>query len=191
MRIRMKPTSSAMVGLLVGALVALSPSPVLAVVQITFYSHEGNSLYFPHAFVTLRGIEGRTGRPVDLSYGFTTPHAGLHVLSGPVTGVLELVQPDYIADSTAHFSMPLSGAQVASVIAVAERWRRLPQPSYELWSQNCVVFVAQIAARLGLAADLPSELVTKPSGFMDHLTRHNRQGLSARRARLHRTAEGT
>ena len=188
MRFSMKPTLSALVGVLVGALVAFSPSPVLAVVQITFYSHEGNGLYFPHAFVTLHGVDDRTGRPVNLSYGFTTPHAGLHVLSGPVTGVLERVQPDYIADSTPHFSMPLSGAQVASVIAVTERWRRLPQPSYELWRQNCVVFVAQIAARLGLAADLPPELVTKPSGFLDYLTRNNLQRLGARGARLHRAA---
>lgn len=189
MRHWMKPALSAIVGVLVGAIVALSPSPALAVVRITFYSHDGNGLYFPHAFVTLRGVDDRTGRPVDLSYGFTTPHAGPHVLSGPVTGVLELVQPDYIAHSTPHFSMPLSSAQVAGVIAVAERWRRLPQPSYELWSQNCVVFVAQIAARLGLAADLPSELVIKPSGFLDYLTRNNLQRLGARGAQLHRAAD--
>jgi hypothetical protein len=72
---------------------------------------------------------------------------------------------------------------------VAERWRRLPQPSYELWSQNCVVFVAQIAARLGLAADLPSELVIKPSGFLDYLTRNNLQRLGARGAQLHRATD--
>jgi hypothetical protein len=189
MRFWIRRALSAMVGVLVGALVALSPSPVLAVVRITFYSHDGNGLYFPHAFVTLHGVDDRTGRPVNLSYGFTTPHAGPHVLSGPVTGVLELVQSDYVADSTPHFSMPLSGAQVASVTAVAERWRRLPQPSYELWSRNCVVFVAQIAAQLGLAADLPPELVTKPSGFLDYLTRINLQRLGARGARLHRAAD--
>jgi hypothetical protein len=59
---------------------------------------------------------------------------------------------------------------MASVIAVAERWRRLPQPSYELWSQNCVVFVAQIAARLGLAAELPSDSrdqAERLSGLLD------------------------
>lgn len=189
MRNWMKRNLIATLGVLIGALFALSPSPVLAVVQITFYSHEGNGQYFPHAFVTLRGVDDRTRRRVDLSYGFTTPHAGLHVLSGPVTGMLELVQPDYIAGSTPHFSMPLSGAQVAGVIAVAERWRHLPQPSYELWSQNCVVFVAQVAARLGLAADLPSELVTKPSGFLDYLTRNNLQRLSALGAQVHRAAD--
>src|SRR5215208_3348809 len=99
MQLWMKPTLSATFSVLIGALVALSPSPVLAVVRITFYSHDGNGLYFPHAFVTLHGVDDRTGRPVNLSYGFTTPHAGPHVLSGPVTGVLELVQSDYIADS--------------------------------------------------------------------------------------------
>ena len=68
MQLWMKPTLSATFSVLIGALVALSPSPVLAVVQITFYSHNGNGLYFPHAFVTLHGVDDRTGRPVDLSW---------------------------------------------------------------------------------------------------------------------------
>jgi hypothetical protein len=184
---RVRSAASAILGALLAALVVFAPSAARAVVEITFYSHEGDGIYFPHAFVTLRGVDDRTGRRVHLNYGFTTPQAGPHVLSGPVTGVLEQVQPEYIAGSTAHFTVALSSREVGSVIAVAEKWRRLPQPSYELWTQNCVVFVAEIAARLGMQAGLPQELITAPGGYLDHLTQTNQPWLAARRARLHPT----
>ena len=60
-------TLSIALALLLAALVIFAPSAARAVVEVTFYSHEGHGIFFPHAFVTLRGVDERTGRRIDLN----------------------------------------------------------------------------------------------------------------------------
>ena len=56
-----------------------------------------------------------------------------------------------MARSTRQFALTLSDERYRAVMAVVERWRNRPQPSYNLNHRNCVHFVAELA-RDGRAA---------------------------------------
>ena len=62
------------------------------------------------------------------------------------------------------------------------RWRALPQPSYDLDKRNCVHFVAELAASLGMRVELPKKLVKKPKSFLNLVAETNRAWLTERKA---------
>ena len=88
--------------------------------------------------------------------------------------------------SDRHFTITLSDAEYDRVMATVESWRALEQPSYNLNRQNCVHFVAQVAAALGMKADTPRALMKKPRSYLEMLTRTNQPWLAARDAHLPR-----
>jgi hypothetical protein len=92
----------------------------------------------------------------------------------------------YIADSDRHFTFALTGPELDAVRATVEKWRSLKQPSYSLNRQNCVFFVADIAASIGMVAQTPKALMKKPRSYTESLTRANREWLLARGATIHR-----
>jgi hypothetical protein len=167
--------------LLLGLLLLSLPSLASAAVEISFYSKEWRST-FPHAFIVLRGTDDRTGERIDASYGFTATHISPAILLGSVEGEVRPSKPDYIATSDEHFRFLLSDAELDSVLTAVARWQALPQPSYNLNRQNCVFFVADIAAALEMKAETPKALMKKPRSFLELLTGANRDWLSARRA---------
>ena len=136
-----------LVALLLSLAVAL---PAQAAVTITFWSHElGNS--FPHAFFTLRGVPDAGGAPVDVNYGFTAKSVTPAILMGPVAGKLDIAKPGYIAGSTAQFSLALTDAQYADILALVALWGGPGEESrYRLNTHNCVHFVQEAARRAGL-----------------------------------------
>ncbi len=175
--------------LLALALLVFSAAHALAAVTITFYSHEFGS-NFPHAFITLEGQDDRTGVKISANYGFTATHISPAILLGSVKGEIFSRSPDkdaaYLASSDRHFSFTLSDTELDAVMATVEKWRTLPQPSYNLNRQNCVFFIADVAASLGMAADTPKALMKKPRSYSEHLTRANEDWLLARGAVIHR-----
>ena len=154
-----------------GALLCFA-TPAAAAVQIAFHSKDfGTS--FPHAFVVLTGTVDSTGETVDANYGFTVRNLiGPSVLFGRVRGVVESVGPDYIEHSNRHFSMVLTDDQFRQLLALVERWHNLPQPSYSLDRRNCVTFVAEVAALLGLEADTRG-VMRRPRAFLDRVRERN------------------
>jgi hypothetical protein len=138
----------------------------------------------------LEGQDDRTGTRIDANYGFTATHISPAILLGSVRGEVFSREPEkeraYIASSDRHFSFTLSEAEYDALIARIQKWRDLKQPSYNLNRQNCVHFVADIAASLGMTADTPKALMKKPRSYTEHLTRTNRQWLLARGATIHR-----
>lgn len=168
---------------------ALLPGQAAAAVDITFYSKEFGSS-FPHAFVALKGTLDRTGERVDTNYGFTATHVSPAVLMGSVTGEVMSVDAKYQAGSDAHFTLRLSDSDYDQVMATVERWRTLQQPSYNLNRQNCVFFVAHVAAALGMTADTPRALMKKPRSYLEMLGRANRAWLAARGVTLLRDQPG-
>lgn len=169
----------------VALLLLVVPFPASAAVEITFLSKEfGTS--FPHAYVALVGTLDRTGERIAANYGFTATRVSPAVLMGSVKGEVMSVDPDYISKSDRHFSITMSDAEYDRVMATVERWRSLKQPSYNLNRQNCVFFVAHVAAALGMKADTPSALMKKPRSYLEMLTRANQPWLAARGARLFR-----
>lgn len=178
--------------LLTLALLAIIPAQASAAVRISFYSHEFGS-NFPHAFITLEGEDDRTGEKISANYGFTATHVTPAILLGSVKGEIfsrsQEKDAAYLASSDRHFSFTLSHAELEVVMATVEKWRALPQPSYNLNRQNCVFFIADVAASLGMAADTPKALMKKPRSYTEHLVRTNRDWLLARGAVIHRSLE--
>jgi hypothetical protein len=164
-------------------LLLLLPGHALAAVTISFYSHEFGS-NFPHAFVVLTGQDDRTGEKIDANYGFTATQISPAILMGPVRGEVFSREPAkeaaYIAKSDRHFSFTLSDSEYDAVLQRIAAWQQLKQPSYSLNRQNCVHFVADIAATLGMTADKPPVLMKRPRSFTESLLKANRQWLLAR-----------
>jgi hypothetical protein len=171
--------------LLAALILASMAMPASAAVELTFYSKElGTS--FPHAFVTLHGSLDRSGQRVDVDYGFSAKAISPAILFGRVTGeVISDHGAAYIRGSDKHFSVALGDSDYDRVVATVERWRKLAQPSYDLNRQNCVHFVATIAASLGMKVDT-TRLIKKPRSFLEALTASNRSWLLARTAHLYR-----
>lgn len=143
-----------------------------AAVEISFYSKDMASS-FPHAYVRLTGTDDATGKPVDVNYGFTPVSLGPGILLGSVRGMMESASPEYIARSDRHFALKLTGEQYRQVVAVIDRWRAAPQPSYRLNGRNCIDFVADIAKTLGLTAPVIPKLMKKPRSYLDEIARLN------------------
>lgn len=161
-------------------LLMLLASPAFASVSVTFYSHElGNS--FPHAFFRVEGTLDRGGPRVDQNYGFTAKSVSPAILFGPVYGEIEHAKPGYVANSDAQFSLTISDAQYAALMAVVEKWRTRPGKSYDLGKANCVHFIGEAAAAIGLLVSFPKELMKKPRSYLQHVRSLNARLLAASR----------
>lgn len=164
------------------ALLVAWSAPAAAAVRITFYSKELGTT-FPHAFVTMDGTLDRSGERINVDYGFTAKSVTPAILFGAVKGeVISDHGASYIRASDKHFSLTLSDADYDRVLGVVARWRALAQPSYDLDKRNCVHFVADIAAGLGMKVDTPKKLMKKPRSYLNMLTDANRPWLTARGA---------
>ncbi|MDB5722404.1 MAG: hypothetical protein JWP15_3022 [Alphaproteobacteria bacterium] len=173
------------IGLLAALLLGFAPIPASAAVELTFYSKELGAS-FPHAFVTMHGSLDRSGQRIDVDYGFTAKAVSPAILFGKVTGeVISDHGAAYIRGSDKHFSLMLDDPDYDRVIGTVERWRKLPQPSYDLNHRNCVHFVASIAEALGMKVDT-SRFIKKPRSFLEALTEANRPWLASRKAHFYR-----
>ena len=148
-------------------------SGACAEVTLTFYSHHfgtyGSSVTFPHAYVRLSGTTGAEAKPVKANFGFTAQTISPSILWDSVEGYVISMPDDYIAMSQPHLSLPLSDEQYRSVLAVVDRWRKYPQPSYSLDTKNCVTFVKEIAIALQLPASNDAKFIRSPKEFLEDL----------------------
>ena len=144
-------------------------APAAAAVEIAFYSRELGGRIFPHAFVMLRGTVDATGEEVNTSMGFTAHSVTPAILLGSVRGMVQVEREERIAISTRQFALTLTDEQHCAVIAVAERWRNRPQPSYNLNRANCVHFVSELAVAAGLRVENAARLMKRPRSFLEHV----------------------
>ena len=175
--------SRMLAGALLAALALAMPAAASAAVEITFYAREFGS-QFPHGFVTLAGTPDRGGDRIDTNYGFTATHVTPAILFGSVRGTVEPVSAGYTRGSEAHFALNLTDEEYDRVTATVERYRALDQPSYSLNRRNCVHFIADVAAALGMRAEVPRNLTRRPRSFIELLIRENREWLVQRQARI-------
>ena len=144
-----------------------------AEVTLTFYSHHfgtyGLGITFPHAYVRLSGTTGANAKPVKANFGFTAQTISPSILWDSVEGYVISMPDDYIAMSQPHLSLPISDEQYRSVLAVVDRWRKYPQPSYTLDTRNCVTFVKEIALALKLPASNDAKFIRNPKEFLEDL----------------------
>jgi hypothetical protein len=180
-----------LVALLAAVLLGLSASPAAAAVQFIFYSHELGSS-FPHTFVIIRGVLDRGGPRIDEDYGFTAKSISPAILMGAVKGeVITDNTAGYTRNSNRHFTLTVSDSEYDRAMAVVEKWRTRAQPSYDLGKRNCIHFVAEIAASIGMRVDTPKRLMRKPRSYLDYLTETNRGWLEGRGTIFHRTLQST
>ncbi len=167
--------------LLAALLLTLLASPAAAQVKLTFWGHDRDQNY-PHAFITMEGRAG--GRTVNDAIGFTARRITPAVLFGAVPGMLERPSRDYMRRATTYptFSVTLDDAGYARLRAHIARWRALSQPSYDLNRRNCVHFVLEAAAAVGLRVNRQTPHTQAPRAFLDELRRLNPQVAPERRA---------
>ena len=148
------------------------PAALAAQIEIHFHSKDFGSS-FPHGFVRLTGTIDSTGEAIDTNFGFTAVRVSPAILMGPVKGKIQTVDAEYVSRSDRHFSLGLTENQYRSVLAIVEKWRAAPQPSYRLNSSNCVHFVAEVARALGFNAPPDAKLMKKPRSYLEKVTRDN------------------
>ena len=178
-----------LIAVLAAALLALAAAPGWAAVSITFYSKEFGAS-FPHAFVVVEGTLDRGGARIEEDYGFTAKTISPAILWGKVAGkVITDHSADYVKGSDRHFTLTLTDPEYDRVMATISRWRSAKQPSYDLDKHNCVHFVAELAAAIGMRPDT-GKLMKKPRSFLEAMTAQNRTWLAGRNATLHRSGAG-
>ena len=161
--------------------------PAAAAVAVTFYSKELGAS-FPHAFVTVQGTLDRGGARIDEDYGFTAKTVSPAILWGRVGGkVISDHSAGYVKGSEKHFTITVTDAEYDRMMASIARWRALKQPSYDLEKANCVHFVGDLAASIGLKVDT-RRFMKKPKSFLEAVTAANRPWLQSRGATFHRPA---
>jgi hypothetical protein len=178
-----------------GILLALA-SAASAEVTLTFYSHHfgtyGLGVTFPHAYVRLSGTTKADAKPVNANYGFTAQTISPSIMWEPVEGFVISMPDDYMAMSQPHLSLPISDEQYRSVLAIVDRWRKYPQPSYSLNSKNCVTFVREIAIALRLPASNDVKFIRSPREFLEDLQlRTSKTNRIVARGRPHQPIAGT
>jgi hypothetical protein len=155
-------------------LFAVLPTAAAAEVVATFWSHDRDQNY-EHAFIVLNGTVDATGQRVNTNIGFTASRISPMVLLGPVAGRMERVSAGYIARETSrpHFRIVLDDAAYARLTAFIARWRAVPQPSYNLNNRNCVHFVMEAAAILGLSVNRQTAHNRAPRQALEEIVRLN------------------
>jgi hypothetical protein len=142
-----------------------------AEVIVGFYSYDldlGLVTHFPHAFVTLTGTKA-DGVAIDENIGFTAKSVSPAILMGSVKGMMEVKGPKYIGESDRQFEVRITDAQYLGIKAIAEKWRAMEGKSYHIDKRNCIHFVGEIAAYLGLQVDLNKKLIRKPRAFLQRV----------------------
>jgi len=157
----------------------LFAQPAGATVTITFYSHNfhmfhGVTTEFPHGFALLSGTTG-DGQPVKANLGFSATSFYIAALFHPINGALDEMPlpPGYVEEADFHFAFPLSDAQYRAVMAMAEKWRSAPQPSYDYYTRNCVTFIRDIALSAGLSVSYAKKFIHDPKEFLNDVALRN------------------
>ena len=157
----------------------LFAAPAQAAVTISFYSHDlrlfdGLDTDFPHGFVLLSGTTA-DGAPVKHNFGFSAVNIFIDVLWHPVKGALddEPLPTGYVAEATQHLSFVISDDQYRAVMAVVDKWRTWPQPSYDIDTHNCVTFVKEIAQAVGLSVSEDKKFIRAPKEFLADVAARN------------------
>ena len=149
-------------------------APASAEVVVTFWSHDRDQNY-QHAFLVMRGRIDATGEAVDTNIGFTARRLTPGLLWGSVQGQMERLSDGYVARATSrpHFSVRLDDAGYARLQAFIARWAADRQPNYNLNRRNCIHFIMDAAATLGLSVNRRTGHLRDPKSFLEEVMRLN------------------
>jgi hypothetical protein len=172
---RLRRALAGLFGAWLAAALLLSASPAGAEVTVSFYSHSwgvsGGDLYFPHAFIVLKGDLEADATPIDQSFGFTAVTVSPALLFSKVRGEVIDSSRTYVPISRKHFTVVISDGQYRSLLTAIADWEAVKGDPYELKKRNCITFVGELARVLGL--DVGDDHVMDPAAFLDDLARRN------------------
>ncbi|MEE9433386.1 MAG: hypothetical protein V3V15_04020 [Sphingorhabdus sp.] len=151
----------------------MAVSPAKAEMLATFYTHDFDATYFPHAFIRLQGTIEETGEVIDTNYGFTAKSTTPAILFGSVRHMMETKKLKYVEKSDAHFTLRLDDDGYAKLMTLMEKWRDMPGKGYNLGKRNCVHFAMEAAVIFGIEVNRKSKFFKKPKSFMEEVMQLN------------------
>lgn len=159
------------------ALCAALPSAASAQVVLTFVAKRGTGgLDFPHSMLRITGTT-QSGEAINRNFGFMpVDQSVVMVLGGRVTGaVMDRSDASIPWDViTPHLSVQIPDTVLDAVIVRFRHWNTGENGGYDLFSQNCIAFLADIAGTVGLAVPPGDHL--SPGGFLSELAELNPPG---------------
>ncbi len=148
---------------------------------VSFYSHgwgvAGQMLYFPHAFLLVRGSADSQSMPIEQSFGFTAVAASPALVFHRAPGEVIDSRKAYLQVSEEHLAVEISDDQYRALMQAIEAWERVKGDPYDLHARNCITFVGEMARVLGL--DVGNEHVMDPARFLEDLRARNASKLVA------------
>ncbi|HWF76893.1 MAG TPA: hypothetical protein VN694_06915 [Caulobacteraceae bacterium] len=144
---------------------------------VAFWSHgwglgPNGMMYFPHAFVVITHSAKPGDPPQQEAWGYTAADPNdITVFARSSKGMVDQPNPDYRKKATLHFEVTASDEQYAALHKVIDTWGGPGAQLYNLKSHNCVGFVADLAAALGL--QIPTTIGEDPSKFLEGVRRLN------------------
>lgn len=149
-------------------------SPAQADVQVHFHSFNGSVFFgrYPHTFVVFEGTLA-DGTRVNENYGFSARSSAAAISSGDAEHMILTETQRTIGETNRHFSVTVSDRQYRRLLAEVIAWRDYPGDYYNLDTNNCIHFVARIAALVGLQADVPGDFTRRPKAWLNYVTRNN------------------
>jgi hypothetical protein len=148
---------------LVALLLGLLPASARADIEVGFWTRE-LGLELPHAFFTMKGTVD--GKPVEESYGFTAKTITPALLWGPVPGRIDLTTKGYMAASHKLYTVTVPDAAYPRLKALVARYSVKPGSIYRMNERNCVHFVAEAAAAVGLRLPDGKGMMKRPTSYM-------------------------
>lgn len=160
---------------LFAALLGLLPDAARADIEVGFWTRE-LGLELPHAFFTIKGTVD--GKPVEETYGFTAKTITPALLWGPVPGRIDIASKGYMADSNKLYTVTVAEAAYPRLKAVVQRYSAKPGSIYRMNQRNCVHFVAEAAAAVGLRLPDGKGMMKRPTTYMMAVAAANKDFLT-------------
>lgn len=160
---------------LLAALLGLLPAAARADIEVGFWTRE-LGLELPHAFFTIKGTVD--GKPVEETYGFTAKTITPALLWGPVPGRIDIASKGYMADSNKLYTVTVAEAAYPRLKAVVQRYSAKPGSIYRMNQRNCVHFVAEAAAAVGLRLPDGKGMMKRPTTYMMAVAAANKDFLT-------------
>jgi hypothetical protein len=160
-----------MLSLFIALLLSLLATPARAEIEVGFWTRE-LGLDLPHAFITIKGTVD--GKPVEESYGFTAKAITPAILWGPVPGRIDLTTKSYMAASNRIFTVTVADGGYPKLKELVARYSARPGSIYRMNERNCVHFVAEAVALVGLRSPDLRKLMKRPTSYLNAIAAANR-----------------
>jgi hypothetical protein len=153
-----------------------------AATTVSFYSHGwgvglNGYTYFPHAFVVIRR-DGAAGEPPKVErWGYTAQSVyDIGALLHPAPGEVSAPNDTYRQHATLHFTVSITDDQYKALEDRIAWWGAPTSPLYHLDKHDCMTFVGDLAATIGLKTG--ERTGRDPAKYLEQIKRLNAERIS-------------